>query len=168
MGPTKPELERLRYLKLWREPMNSGIRIDPKSFWLRSKYRRCINFAKELFISPYKNEPPRWSLRTWPVMLWQMTPSHEQHSSPLQDGRLVDGSTMPSLNLKRASLSSPLQRNFGGGLYPSPELNFVFAIIRKQRKRTECSCIIVCSWRIWKLWIIYNKNLMHFLFFNLF
>ena len=133
--PPKLAVERLRYLKLEGEPKNFGILRIPKSLQLRSKYRRCFKSNKELLISPPR-EPWSWqrshrrlSLRTCPVVLWQWTPSQLQHSSLAQKESLFEGSWMPLLKLKRAYLSSSLQRAFG--LCPTQQPNFVTIVKRK-------------------------------------
>jgi hypothetical protein len=50
---------------------------------------------------------------TCPVMLSQPIPFHVQHSWPIQDESLLEGSTIPFLKVRRASLSPLLQSTFG-------------------------------------------------------
>ena len=82
--PRKCIPERLRYLRLFREPKNSGRRpIDPSSsLLLRSRYTRCSRESKGL-IWPTKAFPPvlrSRSLWTWPVRLLHRTPLHQQQT----------------------------------------------------------------------------------------
>jgi hypothetical protein len=52
IAPPKLAEERLRCLKLLREPTKAGMVVPLKLFQLRSRYRRCCRIAKEGLISP--------------------------------------------------------------------------------------------------------------------
>ena len=78
----------------------------------------------------------RWSFMMLPVRLLQSTPNHLQQSSPTQEESLLEGSSSPSLNLRRALLCISMQPTVK---FPALELDHIASseinsVVSKRRK----------------------------------
>lgn len=176
--------ERLRYLKLYMKPKNSGKVLFglTKQFMLRSKCRRCLSESKEGLIWPNKalvsaHPCPLLELglglrrrrsRTWPLWLLHLMPLHRQQSSPCQEARLLPGSkVMLLLNESKAALSSGMQ------LPPATryELELLMFMMMRRKKMGRSNWLFV-GFMLWnsnralatkayqnlKLWVIYEQT----------
>ena len=114
-----------------------------------------------------------------PVQLLQPTPNQLQQSSPTQEERVLEGSSRPSLNLRRASLSRSMQPTVE---LPALELDHIASseinsVCKKRKIRASRKVIFmlaIIAWRFTMLKLLReqtyckaegNKNFQPFCFF---
>ena len=100
-----------------------------------------------------------------PVRLLQSTPNHLQQSSPTQEESLLEGSSSPSLNLRRALLCISMQPTVK---FPALELDHIASseinsVVSKRRKirSTEQKGVFHVSHRCLAIYKVEGLNAIH-------